>query len=74
MRDGLSGIACKDIDIEVYGLKPDQMKDVIGKDIKYVKRDICAKKAMEIVVDSAVVTEYTRDEEAGEAENEGSEE
>lgn len=48
-----------------YGLKPEQMRDVIGKDIKFVKRDICAKKAMEIVVDSAVVTEYTP-EEAGE--------
>lgn len=38
-----------------YGLKPDQMREVIGRDIKYVRRDICANKAMELVIDEAKV-------------------
>lgn len=50
-----------------YGLKPDQMRDVIGKDIKFVKRDICAKKAMDIVVEEAVITESGEAEAAEEA-------
>ena len=31
VRDGLMGIPCKDIDIEVYGLRPAQLKDVLGR-------------------------------------------
>lgn len=46
-----------------YGLKPDQMREVVGNDIKYVARDICAKKAMEIVTDEAVVIEFASGEE-----------
>ena len=43
------------------------MRDVIGKDIKFVKRDICAKKAMDIVVEEAVITESGEAEAAEEA-------
>ena len=31
VRDGLMGIPCKDIDIEIYGLRPAQLKDVLAK-------------------------------------------
>ena len=30
VRDGLSGIACKDIDIEVYGLEPARLREVLS--------------------------------------------
>ena len=31
VRDGLMGVACKDIDIEVYGISPDELRALLSK-------------------------------------------
>lgn len=70
-REGLTA-SDEELDEEIrkmgvqYGLKPDQMREVVGKDIKYVARDICARKAMELVADEAVVIEMSAGEGAEE--------
>ena len=40
-----------------YGMDAEQMREVVGKDIKYIKKDVIAKKALEVVADHAVVTD-----------------
>ena len=41
-----------------YGLDAEKMREVVGGDIKYIKKDLAAKKALDIVASAAVVKDF----------------
>lgn len=40
-----------------YGVNAERMREIVGEDIKYVKKDICAKKALDFLAENAEVEE-----------------
>ncbi|MGI6205230.1 MAG: trigger factor [Anaerovoracaceae bacterium] len=40
-----------------YGVTPERMKEMIGPDIKIIRKDIASRKALDIIADNAEVTE-----------------
>jgi trigger factor len=40
-----------------YGVTADKMKEMVGPDIRIIRKDIASKKALDVIADNAVVTE-----------------
>ena len=49
-----------------YGVTPEKMAEIIGDDIKYLKKEISGKKAIQLLTENAVIEEV--EEESGSSE------
>lgn len=45
-----------------YGVTPEKMAEIVGDDVKYIKKEICAKKAVQMLTENAEIEEVDPEE------------
>ena len=45
-----------------YGVTPEKMAEIVGEDVKYIRKEICAKKAVDMLTENAVIEEVDPEE------------